>query len=73
MMIDGVAHRVVRINLRQINMRAHGERVHAARVVFSGVAPVPWRPHKVEKVLTGRRLDADTIAAEFLTIAGALR
>jgi len=36
--------------------------VRDARVVLSGVAPVPWRSKPVEAALTGRRLDAGTIA-----------
>jgi xanthine dehydrogenase YagS FAD-binding subunit len=36
--------------------------VRRARVVFSGVAPVPWRAPQVEAALTGRRLDARVIA-----------
>jgi xanthine dehydrogenase YagS FAD-binding subunit len=38
-------------------------RVDRARVVFSGVAPVPWRAAAVEKAIIGQRLDAKTIAA----------
>lgn len=37
-------------------------RVDRARVVFSGVAPVPWRAAGVEKAIVGQRLDARTIA-----------
>jgi xanthine dehydrogenase YagS FAD-binding subunit len=35
--------------------------VRSARVVLSGVAPVPWRVTAVERVVTGSTLDADTI------------
>ena len=35
-------------------------KVRAARVVLSGVAPVPWRVAEVEKLLVGRPLDAPT-------------
>jgi len=35
------------------------DRVSAARVVFSGVAPVPWRSREVEQAVVGKRLDAD--------------
>ncbi len=35
--------------------------VRSARVVLSGVAPVPWRVPAVERVLTGSTLDGDTI------------
>lgn len=37
-------------------------KVAAARVVFSGVAPVPWRAPAVERAIVGQRLDARTIA-----------
>jgi xanthine dehydrogenase YagS FAD-binding subunit len=47
-------------------------RVERARVVLSGVAPIPWRATEAEAVLTGRQLDADGIgrAAE-ASMAGA--
>jgi xanthine dehydrogenase YagS FAD-binding subunit len=37
------------------------ERVGHARVVFSGVAPVPWRSREVEETILGKRLDRETI------------
>jgi xanthine dehydrogenase YagS FAD-binding subunit len=37
-------------------------RVEKARVILSGAAPVPWRSKEVERVITGRRLDADIVA-----------
>lgn len=37
--------------------------VKRASVVFSGVAPVPWRSEAVEKVITGKSLNEATIAA----------
>ena len=37
------------------------DEVTKARVVLSGAAPVPWRSLEVEKVITGRKLDAATI------------
>jgi len=37
-------------------------KVAAARVVLSGVAPVPWRVPEVEKLLVGRALDAKLAA-----------
>ncbi len=40
-----------------------GDVVRQARVVLSGVASVPWRAQSVEKALTGRRLDEETISA----------
>jgi len=39
-----------------------GDVVRRARVVLSGVAPVPWRAEAVEQALTGHRLDAATIS-----------
>lgn len=38
-----------------------GDTVQRARVVLSGVAPIPWRSEEVEKAITGRKLDAETI------------
>ena len=38
-----------------------GDRVASARVVLSGVAPVPWRARESEAVLQGARLDGPTI------------
>jgi len=38
-----------------------GDRVSQARLVLSGVAPVPWRSGEAETALTGRRLDQATI------------
>ncbi len=40
-----------------------GDRVIDGRVVFSGVAPIPWRASTVEAAIHGRRLDDRTIAA----------
>jgi xanthine dehydrogenase YagS FAD-binding subunit len=37
--------------------------VRSARVFLSGAAPVPWRSASVEKAITGKRLDAATVAA----------
>ncbi len=39
-----------------------GDVVRQARVFLSGVAPVPWRAHSVERALTGRRLDERAIS-----------
>ena len=36
-----------------------GPIVKKARVVLSGVAPVPWRAEEVEEVITGKRFDAE--------------
>jgi xanthine dehydrogenase YagS FAD-binding subunit len=38
-----------------------GDNVQRARVVFSGVAPIPWRSEEAEQVITGQKLDAQTI------------
>jgi xanthine dehydrogenase YagS FAD-binding subunit len=40
-----------------------GDTVTSARVFLSGAAPVPWRSAPVEAAITGRVLDAATIAA----------
>jgi len=45
-----------------IGLRLTGDRVSEARVVLSGVAPVPWRAREAETALNGRRLDRTTIA-----------
>jgi xanthine dehydrogenase YagS FAD-binding subunit len=37
-------------------------KVHKARAVFSGVAPVPWRSKELEDVITGKKLDAHTVS-----------
>jgi xanthine dehydrogenase YagS FAD-binding subunit len=36
-------------------------KVRHARVVFSGVAPVPWRSKEVEEAILGKALDKETI------------
>jgi xanthine dehydrogenase YagS FAD-binding subunit len=38
------------------------KKVAAARVVFSGIAPIPWRSLNVEQAILGQTLDAKTIA-----------
>jgi xanthine dehydrogenase YagS FAD-binding subunit len=38
-----------------------GGTVSEARVVFSGVAPTPWRSAATERVVTGQRLTADVV------------
>ena len=45
-----------------IALQVEGGHVRRARVVLSGVAPVPWPASAVEQALTGRRLDHDTVA-----------
>ncbi|UCC73890.1 MAG: xanthine dehydrogenase family protein subunit M [Gemmatimonadota bacterium] len=48
------------------------DRVEGARVVLSGVAPIPWRAVDAEELLTGGRLDAETISrAAAATVTGA--
>ncbi len=37
-------------------------KVHKARAVFSGVAPVPWRSKELEEAITGKKLDAQTVS-----------
>jgi xanthine dehydrogenase YagS FAD-binding subunit len=46
-----------------VTLRLAGGRVAEARIVLSGVAPMPWRAQRAEAALAGRRLDARTIAA----------
>jgi xanthine dehydrogenase YagS FAD-binding subunit len=49
-----------------------GDVVRRARVVFSGVAPIPWRARQVEAELVGHRLDRTAIArAADAAVAGA--
>jgi xanthine dehydrogenase YagS FAD-binding subunit len=43
-------------------LRFNNDRVMKARVVLSGAAPIPWRSKEVEEILTGKPLDADTVA-----------
>jgi xanthine dehydrogenase YagS FAD-binding subunit len=40
-----------------------GATVERARVVFSGVAPIPWRSQAVEQAITGRALTPEVAAA----------
>ncbi len=42
-------------------LRFGGDTIKEARVVLSGVAPVPWRAKAVEAALAGQRLEAATI------------
>lgn len=44
-----------------VALSAAGGRVEGARVVLSGVAPVPWRAVDAEEVLNGSRLDDETV------------
>jgi xanthine dehydrogenase YagS FAD-binding subunit len=43
-----------------ISMKAG--KVTDARIVLSGVAPIPWRLHAVEKLIIGQKIDAKLIA-----------
>jgi len=40
-----------------------GDKIVKARVVLGGAAPVPWRSKEVEEVITGKRLDAETVTS----------
>jgi xanthine dehydrogenase YagS FAD-binding subunit len=40
-----------------------GDKIIKARVVLGGAAPVPWRSKEVEEVITGKRLDAETVTS----------
>ena len=42
-------------------LQVDGDKIAKARVVFGGAGPVPWRSKEVEEVITGRRLDAETV------------
>ncbi|MBF0530342.1 MAG: xanthine dehydrogenase family protein subunit M, partial [Deltaproteobacteria bacterium] len=42
-------------------VRLKGGTVDSCRVVFSGVAPIPWRAVAVEAAIQGRRLDRQTV------------
>ena len=55
-----------------MSLGVEGGRVKHARVVLSGVAPIPWRVPAAERILLGQRLDAATArkAAE-AAVAGA--
>ena len=44
-------------------LRLAGSRVEAARVVLSGVAPVPWRVKGAEKALAGKSVDDEAALA----------
>ncbi|OGP69251.1 MAG: molybdopterin dehydrogenase [Deltaproteobacteria bacterium RBG_13_53_10] len=43
-------------------IRFNEKRVEQARVVLSGAAPVPWRSMAVEEAITGKELNAETVA-----------
>lgn len=44
-------------------LRMEGDTVAEARLVLSGVAPIPWRLTAAEQMLSGQRLDDATIAS----------
>ena len=46
-----------------IRLTMAGNQVRTARVVLSGVAPVPWRSTDAEKALAGKPLDPATLSA----------
>jgi xanthine dehydrogenase YagS FAD-binding subunit len=45
-----------------LTLKFQGNVVERARVVLSGAAPIPWRSREVEEVITGKRLDGETVA-----------
>jgi xanthine dehydrogenase YagS FAD-binding subunit len=48
-------------------VKFEGDTVIDARVVFSGVAPVPWRSRETETVIIGKRVDAALAARAAVT------
>jgi xanthine dehydrogenase YagS FAD-binding subunit len=55
-----------------VALRTTRDRIDSARIVLSGVAPVPWRAVAAEKALVGQRLDnASRSRAAALAIEGA--
>lgn len=53
-------------------LRGTRDNVASARIVLSGVAPIPWRAVEAEKLLIGRRLDSTLVReAAARSIAGA--
>jgi xanthine dehydrogenase YagS FAD-binding subunit len=45
-----------------LGVQFDGNRVRFARAVLSGAAPIPWRSHEIESVISGTSLDAGTCA-----------
>jgi len=43
-------------------LKFNGDLVEKARVVLSGAAPIPWRSKEAEGAITGKRLEAQTVA-----------
>jgi xanthine dehydrogenase YagS FAD-binding subunit len=53
-------------------LQLDGETVRSARIVLGGVAPYPWRVEAAEKILTGKKLDANlAMAAADAAVMGA--
>jgi xanthine dehydrogenase YagS FAD-binding subunit len=46
-----------------VTLTVHDGKVEAAKIVLSGVAPIPWRVPAAEQALIGRKPDPKTIAA----------
>ncbi len=46
-----------------VAIATHDGKIETARIVLSGVAPIPWRVPAAEQLLVGRKPDAKTIAA----------
>ena len=44
-------------------LRLDGRKVAEARIVLSGVAPIPWRAHAAEQVLIGQDVTPELIAS----------
>ncbi len=44
-----------------LTLQFDGDKIVRARVVLGGAAPIPWRSKEVEEVITGKRLDAETV------------
>jgi xanthine dehydrogenase YagS FAD-binding subunit len=49
--------------LASVSLAMDGDTVSAARIVVSGVAPIPWRSAAAEKAITGQRVTPETAAA----------
>ena len=46
-----------------VALRFEGDRVADARIVLGAVAPIPWRCRSTEQLLSGEKLDEETIRA----------
>src|SRR4029077_20737025 len=49
--------------LAAVNLTMNDETVTAAKIVISGVAPIPWRSATAERAITGKRVTPETAAA----------